>query len=227
MTLPIQSRLSEQVRSIVRDMIIGGDLSPDSRVNEVHLANELRVSRTPLREALTALAGEGALVSVPHRGFFVKPLSVEEFQAIYPIRAILDPEALLLSGVPSRDRIKRLRKLNGEIRREKDVEERVRLDDEWHLELVADCPNPVLLDLIRQFMMRTRRYELAYLRDEANVKASMHHHNRILDALDRADLQEASNCLKENMTAGIAPILDWLERRERERVRKEGKETRR
>lgn len=202
--------LSERIRALVRELIVCGELPPDSRINEVHLARRLEVSRTPLREALTALVGEGALISIPRRGFFVRPLSAEEFRHIYPIRALLDPQALRLAGLPKAPRIERLRLLNREMEREGDVETRIRLDDAWHLELVADCPNPVLLDLIRQFMWRTRRYELAYFRDPRHVATASGDHHRILTAAEAGDLEGAIEALETNLTNGTEPILEWL-----------------
>lgn len=210
MSLLFHSKLSDRLRSHIRNMVLDGDLAPDSRINEVHLAERLQVSRTPLREALTALVSEGALTSVPHKGFFVRPLSEKEFREIYPIRGLLDPEALRLSGIPSPPRIQRLRELNDRIRDVDDIEERVRLDDEWHLELIADCPNSVLLELITQFMLRTRRYELAYYRDRWNVEVAVHHHTRVIDALEDGDMKSALATLEENMATGTEPILEWL-----------------
>jgi DNA-binding GntR family transcriptional regulator len=205
------TNLSDQIRAVVRQRIIEGDLAPDSRINEVHLAAELQVSRTPLREALTGLVAEGALTSIPRRGFFVRPLSAEEFRHIYPIRALLDPEALRLAGLPSPQRIARLERLNQRMEAAADVEERIRLDDAWHLELLADCPNPVLLELIQQFMLRTRRYELAYFRDPRHVQTASDDHRRLLVAAQGGDLEGAIEALRRNLTGGMAPILQWLE----------------
>ena len=209
--------LSERIRSLVREMIVSGELPPDSRINEVHLARRLEVSRTPLREALTALVGEGALTSHPRRGFFVRPLSAEELRHIYPIRALLDPEALRLAGLPTPRQIENLERLNRELEAARDVETRIRLDDTWHLELVAACPNPVLMELIRQFMWRTRRYELAYFRDERNVATASDDHRRILAAAGAGDLPGAIKALRINLTDGLEPILRWLQDGERER----------
>jgi len=205
------TNLSDQIRAVVRQRIIEGDLAPDSRINEVHLAAELQVSRTPLREALTGLVAEGALTSIPRRGFFVRPLSAEEFRHIYPIRALLDPEALRLAGLPSPQRIARLERLNQRMEAAATAEERIHLDDAWHLELLADCPNPVLLELIQQFMLRTRRYELAYFRDPRHVQTASDDHRRLLVAAQGGDLEGAIEALRRNLTGGMAPILHWLE----------------
>lgn len=202
--------LPEQIRSLIHERIVEGELAPGSRINEVRLAEELGVSRTPLREAMMGLVAEGALSAIPRRGFFVLPLSEEELRHIYPIRGLLDPEALRLSGLPPHDRISRLRKLNERMRRAKDAAERVRLDDAWHIELVVDCPNPVLLDLIREFMARTRRYELAFYRERSNLEMSTGDHANVLDAAERKDLEAAIEALRVNLTSGFEPILAWL-----------------
>ena len=183
------------------------------RLDERQLSRALGVSRTPLREALSRLAAEGALVLVPRVGFSVAPLSAAELREIYPIRALLDPEALRLAGLPPRERLQSLAALNEEIRAARG-ERAIALDDRWHLELLSGCPNRVLLDLIEQFMRRTRRYELALLRERRNVGNAAEEHRKILAALRRRDLDGACAALKRNMTSGAAPILEWLEARE-------------
>jgi len=213
MSLGERTNLSERIREVVRRRIVDGTLAPNSRINEVRLAGELGVSRTPLREALTALVPEGALTSVPRRGFFVKPLSAAEFLHLYPIRRLLDPEALRLSGLPTATSLRRLEVLNAQLGVEHDAGRRVRLDDAWHLELVASCPNPVLLDLIRQFMARTRRYELAFYREETSVGITSTDHERVVAAAKAGDLEAAIVALESNLTSAIEPMLAWLRKR--------------
>ncbi|HVV33041.1 MAG TPA: GntR family transcriptional regulator [Vitreimonas sp.] len=193
----------------VRDMIVDGRLADGVRINEVHLARELGVSRTPLREALSALTAEGALTARPRLGFFVRPLTREEFEQLYDIRPLLDPEALRLSGIPSPKQLDRLERTNdalGALRGVAAIEK----DDAWHLELVGNCPNQVLIDMIRNIILRTRRYELALMRESKEVTRAIEDHTVILDALRRNDLEAACAALKHNMQSGKAPILEWL-----------------
>ena len=172
------------------------------------------MSRTPLREALSRLAAEGALSSVPRLGFFVRPLTLEEFEQIYDIRPILDPEALRLAGLPDSRTIERLEKLNRRLAGVRDPENVIGLDDEWHLDLIDRCPNRVLIELIQNIILRTRRYELALMRETSNVRRATEDHERILAALRRRDLPAACAALKRNMQTGRAPIVSWLKARE-------------
>lgn len=210
----VRDNISDAVVIELRNMIVDGRLAPGERINEVHLSQQLGVSRTPLREALARLAHEGALKSVPRIGYFVQPLTLEEFEQIYAIRPLLDPEALRLAGLPTRERMNRLRKINEQIESESDADTIINLDDDWHLELIKDCPNRVLLDLIKQFIRRTRRYEIALMREHKNVLVAGANHKAVMAALRRRDLDAACDALRTNLQTGYEPIASWLRARE-------------
>ena len=209
-----RGNISEAAADTVRAMIVDGRLAAGDRINEVRLAQQLGVSRTPLREALSGLAAEGALSSVPRIGYFVRPLTLDEFEQIYDIRPLLDPEALRLVGVPDEKRIARLEKLNADLARAKGLRA-IEIDDAWHMELIAGCPNRVLIEMIENMIVRTRRYELALMREQKNVDVATQDHDRIVAALRAGDLKAACDALKQNMQSGREPIVAWLKQRAR------------
>ncbi|HUP88641.1 MAG TPA: GntR family transcriptional regulator [Longimicrobiales bacterium] len=209
----VRQNLTDQVADAIRQMIVSGELPDGQRINESHLAAALDVSRTPLREALGRLVNEGSLYNVPRIGYFVSPLTVDELQQLYPIRAMLDPEALRLAGIPSAEVLKRLEELNREILTAADVPAKIDADDQWHLILVSMCPNKVLVGLIDQFIRRTRRYELALFREAGNVSVSTNHHERIVRALRAGNLEEACEVLRQNLSGGVEPLIHWLQSR--------------
>jgi DNA-binding GntR family transcriptional regulator len=88
------------------------------------------------------------------------------------------------------------------------------LDDEFHLLLLDRCPNRVLIEMIQNIILRTRRYELALMRETSGVRRATGDHRRILAALRRRDLPAACAALKRNMQWGRAPIVSWLKARE-------------
>lgn len=202
--------ISEDLTNCIRRMIVDGEIAAGSRVNEVHLARDLGVSRTPLREAIARLVREDTLVGVPRVGAFVKPLTVDEFEQIYSVRSLLDPEALRLAGVPPSQQLNRLERLNARIEAANDSDTVIDLDDEWHLLLIEHCPNAVLVELIRDFMRRTRRYELALMRERPHVAVATDTHARIIAALRQGDVGKAASILKSNMEEGREPMRRWL-----------------
>lgn len=210
-TARVRSITSTQAATVaVREMIVDGRLAPGERINEVRLSEALGVSRTPLREALNRLASEGALTSTPAIGYAVRPLTVEEFEQLYDIRPILDAEALRRAGLPSARRLAQLEALNRRFAAAKDGETAIALDDAWHLALIEACPNRILIELIGNLMLRTRRYELALLRERRNLARSTQDHEAILAALGAADLEAACAALKHNMESGREPMREWL-----------------
>jgi DNA-binding GntR family transcriptional regulator len=210
----VRDNISDSVAVALRDMIVDGTLPPGERINEVHLSQQLSVSRTPLREALAKLAQEGALRSIPRIGYFVRDLELGEFEQLYDIRPLLDPEALRLAGLPSPERMARLKARNDEIESARDANTIIALDDAWHLELIAACPNQVLIDFIKQIIQRTRRYEIALMREKKNVAVATANHRAIMTALRKHDLDAACTALRHNLQTGRDPIVKWLKARE-------------
>lgn len=209
-----RASVTSDVAATLRTMILDGRLADGERINEVRLSAALGVSRTPLREALNRLAAEGALVSVVGHGHAVAPLAAAEFEQLYDIRPILDPAALALCAVPSTEQLARLSALNAELLNAGDGETAIDLDNRWHLLLLADCPNRALVGLIETIMLKTRRYELALLRERPRVVAASNDHERIIAALRAGNRDAACDRLRHNMQSGKAPVLEWLKARD-------------
>lgn len=212
----MRENLADEIAERARRLIADGRLAAGERINESRLAADLDVSRTPLREALSRLASEGFVTVKPRRGFFVQSLGAEEVRELYQIRGILDPAALELAGLPSPGQLDRLAALNVRIlEAAPDVEAIVSRDDAWHEELLCHCPNRIVLDLIRQFMLRTRPLERAYMAEHANVEVTVREHENIMDALRRGDLAGGVEALRVNMTTSTDVLVAWLEARRR------------
>lgn len=204
--------MADEIAAQLRDLIADGALEAGSRINEVEVADRLAVSRTPLREALAQLTAAGFVESRPRRGFFVQELSIGAVRSLYEVRAILDPAALEVGGIPSLDVLDRLDALNERLAKSEGQTERIiDLDDQWHLELVSGCGNPILLDLIRHFMLRTRPLERAYVRSDGTVEVMVGEHARIIELLRADDLPGSVAALRRNMQSGLDPIVRWFE----------------
>lgn len=89
----IARNLSGRLVEIVRDLIISGAISENEPIRQDTLAAELKVSKIPLREALTRLVQEGLVVAYPNRGFYVRAMSLAEAEDIFALRLKLEPDA--------------------------------------------------------------------------------------------------------------------------------------
>lgn len=87
--------LRAQTHDALRDELIAGRLKPGSRVNEVQIAAQIGISRGTLREAMRTLEQEGILVSIPHRGTFVRRYTPREAEELQEVRLSLETTAAL------------------------------------------------------------------------------------------------------------------------------------
>ncbi len=95
---PLENSLtSARVAQAIRQAIVTGQLRPGSKIAQDLLADQLGVSRMPIREALVQLAAEGLVTSEPRRGAWVAPLSLETIEESYALRSWLEPKAVRLS----------------------------------------------------------------------------------------------------------------------------------
>ncbi|MFK7958357.1 MAG: GntR family transcriptional regulator [Lysobacterales bacterium] len=210
--LPRQA-VSSQAATAIRSMILDGVIPDGERINEVHLSQQLGVSRTPIREGLGQLVADQFVNFIPRRGFFVRELSVAEFSDLYDMRPMLDPQALLIGGQPTEREIILIDEANDQFLNAQSNVESVSTDETFHRCLIKRCPNQVLLELIDHLMVRTKRYELALFRESEPVQTAQNEHANIIKALRDQNLEQAAEHLRQNLTSGKAPIVAWLSAR--------------
>ncbi|HKK08027.1 MAG TPA: GntR family transcriptional regulator, partial [Gemmatimonadota bacterium] len=129
--------LREQIREIVREWLISGELEPGSDLNERELAEQLGASRTPVREALLLLALEGFVSLSPYRGYFVAPLTREEAHQLYPLIGTLERYALLRGGLPGEEARARMDEIDRDRRADREPARLIELDRAWHDALLS------------------------------------------------------------------------------------------
>jgi DNA-binding GntR family transcriptional regulator len=206
---PLRDQAYQQILALVHR----GDLRPGTRVKDTTLATQLGVSRTPVREALLQLAQEGVLAADMGRGFSVGRLDLSEMRETGVVLTELEVLALRTSPEIPADRLARLGELDRELSHiRSDVDRIVSLEEEWHRDLLAGCPNQRLRLMIGNLWQVPRRYMRAYLRDARRVSLSIQHHTRIIEALRRGDLEAAEVRFRHHWDRGIEELSRWLER---------------
>jgi DNA-binding GntR family transcriptional regulator len=200
--------LREQIRDEVLVRLVRGDYPVGSRINEGQLADELGVSRTPLREALAGLAQERVLELRPNRGFWLSPLTVDEVKETYPIIGSLEVLALrgcnrgeLAASVPI------LLELIAEMLAATPTAAGA-VDDRFHDELLKSCPNTRLMQLIKSQKTVVHRYEFSYFIDRRRIELAAAQHRRIVDAIAADDLDRAAAELAGNWTVDIEVLQE-------------------
>ncbi|PYY03458.1 MAG: GntR family transcriptional regulator [Acidobacteria bacterium] len=152
--IPRQS-LTSAVADKLRDQIIRGVIPEGAQLRQDAIANQFKVSRIPVREALRQLDAEGLITILPNRGAIVPALSPEDIEELFSIRALLEPEVLKLS-IPhlTEEDFSRadavLRQYVKELRRDDHVSAWGRLNWEFHSILYSRADRPHFMSIIRK-----------------------------------------------------------------------------
>jgi DNA-binding GntR family transcriptional regulator len=193
----------KKVYAAVRNHILDGTFPPGERLVESRIAEEIRTSRTPVREALHLLEREGLLESAPRSGYRVKPLRWEEVEEICEIRVV--NETLAARWAMKRITPKELAALENNLTAAEDEVMRgnpkafVHRDAEFH-EILARASGSKrlfeLCELLRKHMLRYR-VESLYLAETA--LRAIAGHRRIFECLQAGDEQGLVQAIREHL----------------------------
>jgi len=194
----------------IRKMILSGDLRGGVVVQERRLAGALGLSRTPVREALGRLEGEGYL-SRSGRALTVNSISVEDVMEILTVRRAVESEAArLAAGRFDPARIVAIRKaVEGMVSpAEVSPEKHWSVDDLVHLSIAEVAGNRLILRLVTDLRERTRIFGLA--RIPRRFEPGKAEHLAIIAAIARGDGQAAAEAMRLHIDNARAGILDVL-----------------
>lgn len=194
--------LAEAVYVQVKADIFEFRLLPGTRFSENDVAGRSGVSRTPVREALYRLAREGFVSVHPKSGWRVRPLDFDNFEHLYDVRIILELAALkkLCDGEPG-TALAPLRKIwtVAARQREKDWREVARLDESFHMTLVAATGNPELARIhadITESIRIVRRLDFTYAE---RVASTYEEHSAVLAAIQSRKSQQAMLLMRSHI----------------------------
>jgi DNA-binding GntR family transcriptional regulator len=193
--------LTERIYHSLRDAILENGLRPGALVSERDLARELRVSKTPVREALIRLAQEGFVEISPRKGIFVSPISVKELRDVFGIRSALEglaaEEAAARIG---REELAKLRRDLGAAAKAKDRERLFRLGAELHDLIMEACDNKRLSSIVGTMRAQIARYSNLASRLPEQAEESLRDHLRMIRALERRDGTAARRAVERHIS---------------------------
>lgn len=192
--------LREQIRELLLERIIKGELQPGNRIVELQIAQELGTSQAPVREALRELQSLGFVEHEPYRGTRVRRITEEELTEIYPVRAALEELA-------AQEAASRLEGKVGELEREFEAmlgaAERGNLNDlaahdtTFHRLIVEAAGNRVLLDTWRTLRVEARVVVTA-LKTDIDLHELAELHRPLLEALKEGSPEKAGSALRQH-----------------------------
>lgn len=203
--------LSERVYAALRGAILSGDLAPGTWMKETELAACLSVSRTPLREALVRLTGEGLLDAAPNKGVVVRGVGRQELRELYEILLVLESYAARLAAERASD--EQIQKMSESLDLQEFFLERERWEEVtnesvvFHSILYEASGNGELAKLIESMRAKTHAFRRFGIRTKAHLLEGLHHHRSICDAIKRHDPDLAGTRMREHLLNSVKLIM--------------------
>jgi DNA-binding GntR family transcriptional regulator len=214
----------------IKEAIIHGKYEPGMRLGEESLARELKLSRTPIREAIKQLESEG-LVTPLKRGVSVRHFTREDIQQIYDLRTLLEGYAASQAALHRTDEdIEKMKEANSRyeeaIERYKEsdlnsIKEIVNFNQQFHEAIISACKNPHIYFHLSKVVVVPLVFRSFYWYDSFELKRSLEVHKTILSAIQNQDSERARVAMTEHIYQGRDQVLAHLEEIKKIHVLKE------
>ena len=212
--------LRDVVFNTLRQAILTGELKPGERLMEIHLANKLGVSRTPIREAIRKLELEGLVTMIPRRGAEVAQITEKSMNDVLEVRRALDALCVELAcDRISQEELQHLKKACDtfeEAVKTKDVKQIAQADVALHDIIVESTGNQRLIQLVNNLSEQMYRYRFEYIKDSSQHERLVEEHKVIYESIVKKDKETASHMAKVHIDNQKKAIIRQI-RLEREK----------
>lgn len=196
--------VADKVRASLRDQIIQGELRPGDRVVQNLIAEQLGVSRIPVREAIHALISEGLLSMEPHHGAVVTPVSLDMANEVFGLRAVIEPRLLRLAA----DKIdesalltarKQLVVMKRKSKKTKDFSAWAASHWAFHTALYEPSGQTLTLEIVRRLMQHSERFIALEIASMSSADADLADHEEILSLCEQGKFDAGADRLAEHI----------------------------
>lgn len=197
--------LYEQVAEQLRQRIFRRELEPGAWIDELKIAEEYGISRTPLREALKVLAAEGLVTMKLRRGAYVTEVSRKDISDVYRLLSLLEADAAAeVAGKATDEQLLRLQQTHEELKRNTaDAERFFALNESFHMQIldIADnrWRNQLVADLRK--VMKLNRHKSLF--KQGRIEDSLAEHEAIMQALLKRDPKIAMSAVQQHFSNGL------------------------
>lgn len=206
--------LRDVVFNTLRQAILTGELKPGERLMEIHLANKLGVSRTPIREAIRKLELEGLVIMIPRRGAEVAQITEKSMNDVLEVRRAMDTLCVELAcDRISQEELESLKKACdtfAEAVRTKDIRVIAQADVALHDIIVQATGNLRLVQLINNLSEQMYRYRFEYLKDTSRHECLIQEHRMIYEGIKEKNKEAASQASKLHIDNQEQAIIEQI-----------------
>ncbi|MBQ9014840.1 MAG: GntR family transcriptional regulator [Firmicutes bacterium] len=187
--------LREMVYEELKIQILTGTIVPGTRMMEVDLAEEMGVSRTPIREAIRKLEKEGLVTIEPRRGAYASMISTQDMVEILEVRQDLEGLAAYLAASRmspvEMEELKEVADCYNEAVKSGNMQDLIRYDTQFHRLIVDSCNNKILVNMVEQLQELVLRFRYIYYDNFKRAENMPEEHREIIEAIASGDEKRA------------------------------------
>lgn len=206
--------LRDVVFKTLRQAILTGELKPGERLMEIHLADRLGVSRTPIREAIRKLELEGLVTMIPRRGAEVAQISASNLKDVLEVRQALDALGVELACERiTEEGLKELKEACdyfAKVTSTKDATVITKADVALHDVIIAATGNERLQQMISNLSEQMYRYRFEYIKDSSYHALLIEEHRRIYESIAARDKESAVKEIQQHIDNQLNTIMEHL-----------------
>ena len=197
--------LYQEVAELLRQRIFARQLEPGSWIDELKLAEEYGISRTPLREALKVLAAEGLVTMKVRRGAYVTEVSEQDLAEVYHLLALLESDAAAVVAQRATDaQLRELQGLHAELERAQgDREQFFALNESFHLRLLELAGNRWRNQMVADLRKVMKLHRHNSLLKSGRLEESLLEHRAVMEALLRRDAGATMQRMQAHFRNGL------------------------
>lgn len=214
--------LRDVVFNTLRQAILTGELKPGERLMEIHLANKLGVSRTPIREAIRKLELEGLVTMIPRRGAEVAQITEKSMNDVLEVRRAMDVLCIELAceriTEEALEALKAACENFEQMVKTKDVKKIAKADVELHDIILQATGNSRLIQLVNNLSEQMYRYRYEYIKDFNQHERLVEEHRIIYESLVNKNKETAAEAAKTHIDNQKNVIIQRI-RQDREKLK--------
>lgn len=209
--------LRELVFDALREAIIGGVLRPGERLMECQLAEELGVSRTPVREAIRKLELEGFVVMIPRKGAYVAGISLKDIADVFEVRAALEALATALAAEriteEELEELERILVRKAEMIEQQEIELFIASDKKFHDILYQASRNQRLIQILTNLQDEVHRFRSVSLACPGRMRVALDEHRKVVEALADRDVARAEALAWEHIENAENSLMEAVRKK--------------
>lgn len=214
MPRPVILTIKDQVYQYLREIILNGDIKPGQRINEVEIAKELKISRSPVHSAISELVGEGLLESIPNKLVQVRQLTEKQVLDVLEFRMLIETFSIkkVIEDLneETQQKLENFKTLFLNYSDYEYISDYIKTDERFHAFLVDRTGNEIIVESYHRYVSLINPFRFISLKSKKRFEDSIPEHIETIDAMIERNPDKAINVCCRHLKLASDQIVEYF-----------------